>query len=438
MKSISLRKSNAFVLIFSLLGLLYLVAYTSMVRRPKSDVVEIHFADRITEAHRALIDRYNALHAGKIKVIPIDFPNLDFSTNERKEILARSLRGEGDGIDLLAVDIIWVQRFAKWCEPLGKYFSEQELKRILPDALYTCYNDGELVALPLDVAIGVLYYREDLLKNVAGGDKIIRQLQGDMTWPDFLALRRKLGGKQPFYIFPGAEYEGMICVYIENLLSLKPDYFATYGFNFDTPEAKKVLQLMVDLVHKDGATPEDVCNFTEVPSYEYYVRNDGYFIRGWNTYDKDFKQSPYDARKEDQLRKAPLPYFPGGKPAAVYGGWDIMVSRFSKKKDAVVDFVKFLLSDEAQESFYTRSSYFPVTSSFYADSANALKYPELETIKRLMTTGVHRPVATDYTNYSKIMAHYFVLALRNKITVEQAVKSVTRAIQSAPTSVVAG
>jgi multiple sugar transport system substrate-binding protein len=136
--------------IFSVAALLYIfVIYFISHRAPKT-VTEIYFADRMTEAHNILIDRYNAAHAGSVKVILVNFPNSDFSTDARKEILARSLRGEDDAIDLLAVDVIWVHRFAKWCEPLGKYFSDQERKRITETALQTCYHEGELMATPLD------------------------------------------------------------------------------------------------------------------------------------------------------------------------------------------------------------------------------------------------------------------------------------------------
>jgi multiple sugar transport system substrate-binding protein len=422
------------VLFLGLLALLYLVPYYLIIRHPEPAVTEIFFADRITEAHRILIDQYNRMHAGRIKVTAIDFPNPDFSTNERKEILARSLRGEGDGIDLLAVDVVWVQRFEKWCEPLGRYFSEQELQRIIPDALYSCRSNGQLVAVPLDLVQGVMYYREDLLRTRKGGDAAIRALHDNMTWPEFIALKNQLGWRKPFYVFTAADYEGLVCVYIEVLLSLRRDYFSTIGFDFATPEGREALQLLVNLVQRDAASPEEVTTFTEVPSYEYFIRNDGLFIHGWNTFDKDFVDAPYDTVKERCLRKAPIPYLPGGHPASVFGGWDLMISKFSKKKEAAVDFAKFLLSDASQEAFYTYGGYYPVVSSFYDNPESLRKHPEIAEIKKLMQTGVHRPAQKDYTNYSKIMSHYFALAIRNKISVEEATESVTRAIQSATVS----
>ncbi|HMK39279.1 MAG TPA: extracellular solute-binding protein, partial [Bacteroidota bacterium] len=291
-------------------------------------------------------------------------------------------------------------------------------------------GDSELVAVPLDMVQTALYYREDLLKSLPGGEEAIRDLRTSMPWPDFLRLKRKFGYAGPFYVFPAADYEGFICTYIENLLSLKPDYFSTVGFNFDTPEGKRALQQLVDLIHRDGASPPIVTSFTEAPSYEYFIRNDGLFLRGWTTYDRDFIDQPVDTEKQRHMVKAPLPYIPGGRPASLFGGWNLMMSQFSKKKEAVVDFVKFLLRDDSQEVFYSVSRYYPVVASFYEDSASFRKYPEIAGIRELLKTGVHRPAAKDYTNYSKIMSHYFSLAIRNRISVDEAVKGATRDINA--------
>jgi ABC-type glycerol-3-phosphate transport system substrate-binding protein len=416
--------------IFVAAALFYVLAVYFLGHRELKTVVEIHFADRVTEAHRILIDKYNAAHAGSIKVIPIDFPLEDFSTDGRKEVLARSLRGEDDAIDLLAVDIIWVHRFAKWCEPLDKYFSPEERAGITETALRTCYHEGELVAVPLDRVQGVMYYREDLLKQLPGGEKAIEAVQRGITWPDFVKLKTSLKAKEPFYIFPAADFEGLICSYIEILLSLRPNYFETVGFRFDTPQAKTALQLLVDLVHRYHVTPPIVSNFTDVSSYEYFIRHDGLFVRGWTSYDKDFLNTSLDHEKEKNLKKAPIPYLPEGKPTYVFGGWNLMMSKSSTKKEAVIDFIKFLLSDESQEIFYTKGGYCPVTNSFYNDSTYRRRYPEICWIKDMMAYGVYRPLQDNYTKYSKIMARYFYLAILGDISVENALQKVQASIES--------
>jgi multiple sugar transport system substrate-binding protein len=408
----------------------YIMIFNIFSHRTQKSVTEIHFADRITEAHRILIDRYNSAHAGSVKVIPIDFPLEDFSTDSRKEVLARSLRGEDDAIDLLAVDNIWVHRFAKWCEPLGKYFTDKERKGITETALRTCYHEGELVAVPLDRVQGVMYYREDLLKQFPESEKVIEMIKKGITWPDFLKLNTRLKTKNPFYIFPAADFEGLICNYIEILLSLRPNYFETVGFQFDTPEAKIALQLLVDLVQRYHVTPPVVSNLTDVSSYEYFIRTDGLFIRGWTSYDKDFMNSAIDHSKEKNLKKAPIPHLSEGKPTYVFGGWNLMMPKSSKKKEAVIDFIKFLLSDESQEIFYTKAGYCPVTNSFYNDSTYCQRYPEILTIKDMMAYGVYRPMQDNYTKYSKIMARYFSLAIQGTMSVEKALESVQTSIEA--------
>jgi len=408
----------------------YLIIFFLLNSSKKSDVIEIYFADRVTAAHKILIDKYNKLNEGKIKVIPIDFPNFDFSTNERKEMLARSLRGRGDGIDLFAVDLIWVQRFAKWCEPLDKYFSDDEKGKILKSALESCYYEGELVAVPLDLVQGVIYYREDLLKRFKGGDNIIRRINNDITWNEFIKLKNEIKPSTPYYIFPATDYEGLICCFMELLLSLNRDYFSEEGFNLNTYEAEKSLQLLVDFVNKNKATPEIVTEFTEIPSYEYFINNDALFIRGWPSYDKDFKESPFDPEKESHLKKIPIPHFDSGIPTSIFGGWNLMVSKFSNKKEITVDFMKFLLKNESQEIFYRESGYYPIVNSFYENPEYLKKYPEIESFKNFMKTGVHRPAHVDYTRYSKIMSFYFKKAIQNKISVKQALIECTNAIQT--------
>jgi multiple sugar transport system substrate-binding protein len=418
------------IALLAIIVLLYVVVFYVLAHRSAPPVTEIYFADRMTEAHRILIERYNAMHAGSVRIVPIDFPNPDFSTDTRKEVLARSLRGEDDAVDLLAVDVVWVHRFAKWCEPLGKYFTPEERGRITETALRSCYHEGELVAVPLDLVQGVLYYREDLVRRLPGGENVIERLNRGMTWPEFLHLKALWKGTGPFYIFPAADYEGLICGYIEVLLSLRPDYFETVGFRFDTPEGIAALQLLVDLVHGYRATPQVVSTFTEVPSYEYYIRQDGLFLHGWTSYDKDFKNATIDSTRERSLRKAPIPYFPAGRPSSIFGGWNLMMAKSTTKKDAVVEFVKFLLQDDSQEILYAMGGHYPVTTAFYTDPGSRQRYPEIAMITKLMTFGVHRPLQENYTRYSKIMSRYFSLAIQGKITAAEAVRRVQTTLES--------
>jgi multiple sugar transport system substrate-binding protein len=423
-----LKQNDALIVLFFLI-FVYIIIYLFQNISSRPDITKIYYADRITAAHKILIEKYNKLKQGKVEVIPIDFPNIDFSTNERKEVLARSLRGTGDGIDLFAVDLVWVQRFAKWCEPLGNYLEQNELKRILPVALESCYYGNKLVSVPLFRGPTVMYYREDLLKKYIKDEKIIQKIRDGITWEDFIKLKNGIKIKNPFYVFTGADYEGLICCYIELVLSQNPNYFKQNGFNLEKQEAKRALQLLVDLIHKNKLSPSIVTEFTEVPSYEYFIKNDGLFIHGWPSYDRDFKETPIDVAKESYLRQTIPPHFRNGQPTTIIGGWNLMISKFSDKKDAVFDFIKFLLSDESQEIFYKEGGGWPIVKKFYEDSAFGKRYPEIANMKKVFAACQHRPANEDYTKFSEIMSSYFEQALKNKISVDEALARATAAIK---------
>ncbi|NWF89320.1 MAG: extracellular solute-binding protein [Ignavibacteriaceae bacterium] len=416
------------LLILLFVSIAYLVTFMLLNSPKKPEVTEIYFADMITAAHSILINKFNKINEGKVKVIPIDFPNFDFSTNERKEMLARLLRGKGDGIDVFAVDVVWVQRFAKWSEPLTNYFSKAELDKILSVALESCYFEGDLYALPLNRVQGILYYRDDLLKKFDNYNQIIKKIEKNITWEDFIKLKNELNTQLPFYTFTATDYEGLICVFFEVLLSLNKNYFEQYGFNFNTIEAEKSLQLLVDLVNKYNISPKSVTEFTEVPSYQYFIQNDGLFIRGWPTFDKDFREKPFDAKKQSHLKKASLPYFKSGHQSSIMGGWNMMISKFSNKKEAAINFIKFLLKEDSQEIFYKEGGHYPVVKSFYQKSEYLAKYPEIERIKYWDANVTQRPANADYTRFSKIIAYYLKNALQQKLSVKEALASCSQDI----------
>ena len=100
-----------------------------------NDERKIYFVDNISIAHRHVIERFNKLNKGKIKVEVINLSFEKFSTNERKELLARYLRSKNDKIDIFTADQIWAHRFARWAEPMDKYFTDDDKKTILKYAL---------------------------------------------------------------------------------------------------------------------------------------------------------------------------------------------------------------------------------------------------------------------------------------------------------------
>ncbi len=174
---------------------------------PKNEVKKIHYVDNISDAHLKIIKKFNEIYKDEIEVVPKNLPFTYFTTNDRKAVLTRSLRNMSDGIDIFAVDLIWIKRFAKWGYPLEEYYDELVLSKVVDQALAACYQDNHLVAFPLFLDLTVLYYRKDLIEKLPDGKSIINKIQNSLTWTEFIELGKRFGNRnKPFYLFPSGSF----------------------------------------------------------------------------------------------------------------------------------------------------------------------------------------------------------------------------------------
>ncbi|MBW7888861.1 MAG: extracellular solute-binding protein [Bacteroidetes bacterium] len=390
---------------------------------------KVYFADHISPAHEAVIRRFNELHQGKIEIVPVNLPFSKFSTNERKELLARSLRSKSDRLDIFSVDYIWTQRFAKWSEPLDSYFSDQDKSVILSPTLQSCTGNGSLVAMPLYIDIGMMYYRKDLLASLPHPEKEEEIIQHSMTWNEMFALRKRLGmEQQPFYLYQANDYEGLVCNYFEMIASLDSTFFTHNTIDLQKPAAKKALQILVDFVYKYKISPPEVTAFDENKSYDYLLNHNVMFVRGWPNFVESYLKRGYDSSKFINIRRAPLPHFEGEMPTSVYGGWNLMVSQFSTKKSAAIEFIRFLQTKEAQEILFDLGGYIPVNRFVYEDTTFVRTHPYLLFYRKLVERGFHRPFLEDYTRISDIIAHFVHRAIKKEISVETALQEASTMI----------
>lgn len=387
-----------------------------------SKLKTIYFVDHISSAHQKVIDLFNQKYKGQIKVETINLSFEKFSTNERKELLARYLRSKNDRIDIFAVDQIWVPRFARWGVPLQKFMDSKEISSIIPNALQTCYHKDTLVAVPLYIDIAVMFYRDDLLKKIPDYNAAVNELNKSITWEKFIELHKKDNSKNPFYIFQADDYEGLLCSFTELMADQNNPMVSKDGkILINTPEGKKSLQLLVDLVNKYGVSPKDVSFLKENESFRYFAKNNGLFLRSWSSMLDDKVEYLTDEMRSN-LRMAPLPHFENTNPTSVYGGWNLMVSQFTEKIPEVIKFAKFLMSEESQKIMYEEGGYLPTNKKLYDDSVFVAKHKEINFFKELFKTGVHRPFMENYTNVSDILSYYINSAIKGEISVDKALQ----------------
>jgi multiple sugar transport system substrate-binding protein len=394
-------------------------------------IKKIYFADNISSSHRILIEKFNRLNEGKIEIVPIDLPFEKFSTNERKELLIRSLRSKSDRIDLFSVDQIWVPRFAKWTEPLNRYFTSNQRSQILDQVLETCYSKDTLVAVPLYFDIGLMYCNVRVMRELPDYESIKNELRNSITWERFLKIGSEFkAGGRPFYLFPADNYEGLMCSFAEMLLSQNGNLFVSDTVALNTPAAEKSLQLLVDMIHKYRISPAEILGYRESEAYRDFILKGGMFLRGWPGLNNWYRENIKDEDISKVILKYPLPHFEGGRPASIMGGWNLMISKYSTSKPEALEFIKFLLTDEAQKILYEAGGYLPVKKSVYSDRTFMAKNEELGFYRDLLKTVVHRPFLEKYTRSSDIIAFYLNEAMRKNISPKEALEKAERIINS--------
>jgi len=414
----------AFVLVFYVLP-----PYGSNVAT--DPIIKITYADYMSDSHLRVIALFNKQHEGQIEVVPINLPFSKFSTNDRKELLARYFRSKSDRIDVFSVDQIWVPRFTKWCLPLANYIPARQVEALSKYAMHTCYFNNELVAAPLYLDIAVMFYRKDLIDALPNAEYWESQLDHSITWQNLFRLRKEMhNGNRPFFVFQAAPYEGLSCIYTELIANMNEQMALQDSMDLGTPAAENALQFLVDMVQKQDVSPRSVLDFNEDQSYEYFLKNNGVFLRAWPGFareralQKKFPESFFDCVP------APLPHLEGSKPAYIFGGWNLMISRFSTKIPEAAEFVRFLLSKESQEMMYRYDGILPINDSVYADSSFVKEYPELRFYQSLLKGGVYRPFSSGYTRASDILSYYLNLAIRGKISAKKALQRAAKDIGS--------
>jgi len=399
-------------------------------RFEKKQVTKLYFADNISEAHLKIIHNFNEKYKGQIEVVPIDLPFTKFTTNERKELIARSLRSRNSRIDIFAVDLIWVPRFAKWAEPLAKYFMQTDLNKIIPQALSTCYYKNVLLGIPLYIDLGVLYYREDLILKTAHSEDLLEKLDGSVYWEDLIEYGKDIYKKRPLYIYQGDNYEGLICNYLEILGGMGGSIYQNEKLTFNTVLGQRSAQFMLDLINKYKFSPPEVSTFIERDSYVYALNNDALFFRGWSSYLRDIDIQEQDSLKVQRLRLTYLPHFKGNKPVTVFGGWNLMISKYSDKKPEAFEFLRYIQSEEVQKIMFETSGYLPILKSVYSDPEVIEKYPYIIQLKEMMKYGIHRPALVNYTKISDILSFYLNKILKQEISVEEALQLVDETVST--------
>jgi trehalose/maltose transport system substrate-binding protein len=309
-------------------------------------------------------------------------------------------------VDIFMVDVIWQGIAAAHAVDLKKYFKDDEVKAFFPRIIQNNTVNGKLVSVPWFTDAGLLYYRTDLLEKY--GYK-----EPPKTWEELTEMAKKIQDgerkdKPDFqgFVFEGKASESVTCNAIEWVYSygggtiIEPDKKVT----INNPKAIKALETAKSWV--GTISPLGVTTYGEEEARNIWQAGNAAFMRNW-PYAYALGQDP----KSPISGKFDISVLPkggdDGKNAACLGGWQLMVSAYSKVPDAAADLVKYLVSSDEQKKHSIALSQLPTLPALYSDADILAKAPFFKNILPVLENAVARPSTVTGVDYNQISTAFF-------------------------------
>lgn len=294
---------------------------------------------------------------------------LPASSDRQHQYYAMNLDGGRAPFDILGVDIIWVQEFAKagWLAPLDSVVSPDEREQFFSGSIKAATFADRLYAVPWYIDAGVLYYRRDLLERHGLGPPA--------SWSNLVrAAKRVLNAERDDrlvgFVWQGKQYEGLICTALEVLRSNGTDLWR--GDRDRAEAGLAFLRATID----ERITPLSVSVADEESTRQLFGAGRAVFMRNWPYAWSLLQQEGSPVR--GKIGVAPLPSFPGYESAPVLGGWLLAVPSRSIHRETAGELIRFLTSPEAQRRIAVELGYNPTRRSLYTEEAMLKARPLLK------------------------------------------------------------
>jgi multiple sugar transport system substrate-binding protein len=365
----------------------------------------------------------------KTRRIPIELLRQPSDTDQRRQSLVVALSARQRDPDVFLMDVAWLGLFAAsgWLEPLdGKIDTSPFFAKIVKTA---DMHQGRLMALPVYVDGGVLYYRKDLLAEYGYSGppetwdalrKYAEHIQHRMrvSVPDFYG-----------FVWQGAQYEGLICNLLEFAGTAGGFIFEEGRIRLNTAANRAAVDFMRDLIWRFQVSPPNTyTDMREEETRSFFQSGKALFERNW-PYAWALHQDA-DSPVRGKVAICPLPTPSGAQGVSTLGGWHIGISAFSDRRSEALEFVRFVVSRETQKKLALRLGWNPGRSDLYDDTDIRQKAPHLPALKEVFRNAKPRPAIPYYDQFSRRVQRYVNAALAHKLDTAAALAGAQNEIDS--------
>jgi len=303
-----------------------------------AEKIEMWVRSGIGDAFKKVVEAYNSSHENQVVATEVPF-------SELVQKYATAIAG-GQAPDALSMDLIYTPAFAAagqledlsdWAKQLP-YFNS-----LSPSHVRLGTYDGKIYGLPLSVETSVFAWNKDLYKK-AGLDPE----KAPTTWEEIEANAekiRKLGDDTYGFYFSGGGCGGcMIFTFTPLVWGGGADILSEDGktATLDTPQMRKAVGFYRDMVKKDlvptGAASDNGSNFLTFTNGKIGQQSLGAFAIG----------TLVTSHPDINFGVALIPGV-DGKPSSFAGGDNFVITKGTKKIDAVKEFLEYIYSMDGQK-----------------------------------------------------------------------------------------
>jgi multiple sugar transport system substrate-binding protein len=375
----------------------------------------------------SLINHFSDSTGIKIRVVrqPTD-------SDQRRQELVISLQAKQPDPDVFLMDVIWIGQFqaSGWLEPFDTYLAKDSMttepffQRVVD--LVDVYDDS-VYALPVYVDGGLLYYRTDLLNKYGFATP-------PKTWGKLVDYAEKVQKAErqndpefDGFVWEGAQYEGLVCTFLEFTASNGGGIEENGLIALDRPQNVEALRFMQDLIHRYKVSPPNT--YTEMKEEEVrrtFQRGDALFERNW-PYAWKLHEAD-DSPVKGEVGISALPHFENHESASTLGGWHIGMSKYSDVKNEAWQVIRYMLSYGTQKKLVLNLGWNPGRRDLYDDPEVLKQLPHLAKLRDVFLHAVARPNLPYYTQVSAVIQRYVNNCLAAKIDPADALRQAQKEI----------
>ena len=356
------------------------------------------------------VKTFNAENPG-ITVKLLEFPE---SADEQRNQFVQRQEAKSAECDVFYSDVIWTAEFASqdWLYDMTPYV-EQRRDEFIESTFETATYEGKIWGVPHKTNAGFLYYRTDQVDSAP------------KTWQEVYEKAAQTDG----IAYQGAAYEGLTVDFLELAFAAGGKVLSDDGktAEIDSPENLEALQFMVDGI-QNGAAPKAVTTYMEEPARRAFEAGRVTFLRNWPYVYATANRAKATKGKFDV---APFPEWEGGGTAGILGGFNLVVSVYSKNPGAALKFIDYMTHDERQAEDIVEYSDASPLKAVYDDPEVQKAQPFATELKTAVEQSKSRPVSPVYPQISQAIYKNVNQALSGQTSPEDALKQAQTEIEQA-------